>query len=376
MRIIVSGDYCPRERVASEIERGNFSSLFKEVKSVLDDSDYSIVNLECPVVENVAQPIMKCGPNLKCNNKGIEALKWTGFDCVTLANNHFYDYGEEGVEDTLKALMRNELDYVGGGKNIYDASKTLYKEICGYKLAIINCCEHEFSIATESSAGSNPLNVIQQYYAIREAKQTSDYVIVVVHGGVEHFWLPSPRMKETYRFFVDAGADAVINHHQHCYSGYEVFKNKPIIYGVGNYCFDGKRDNERWSTGYIISLNLYENITDFSLIPYKQCYQNEVGVHLLSKEERKVFNERIKKYNSIITDDATNKDEYFQWCQNRENLYKFAINPIYNRYTRLFFDSICGKKIFRKKWVYSKDIIENESHVERLKMTINNMIVK
>lgn len=376
MRIIVSGDYCPRERVASEIERGNFSSLFKEVKSVLDDSDYSIVNLECPVVENVAQPIMKCGPNLKCNNKGIEALKWTGFDCVTLANNHFYDYGEEGVEDTLKALMRNELDYVGGGKNIYDASKTLYKEICGYKLAIINCCEHEFSIATESSAGSNPLNVIQQYYAIREAKQTSDYVIVVVHGGVEHFWLPSPRMKETYRFFVDAGADAVINHHQHCYSGYEVFKNKPIIYGVGNYCFDGKRDNERWSTGYIISLNLCENITDFSLIPYKQCYQNEVGVHLLSKEERKVFNERIKKYNSIITDDATNKDEYFQWCQNRENLYKFAINPIYNRYTRLFFDSICGKKIFRKKWVYSKDIIENESHVERLKMTINNMIVK
>lgn len=376
MRIIVSGDYCPRERVASEIERGNFSSLFKEVKSVLDDSDYSIVNLECPVVENVAHPIMKCGPNLKCNNKGIEALKWTGFDCVTLANNHFYDYGEEGVEDTLKALMRNELDYVGGGKNIYDASKTLYKEICGYKLAIINCCEHEFSIATESSAGSNPLNVIQQYYAIREAKQTSDYVIVVVHGGVEHFWLPSPRMKETYRFFVDAGADAVINHHQHCYSGYEVFKNKPIIYGLGNYCFDGKRDNERWSTGYIISLNLYENITDFSLIPYKQCYQNEVGVHLLSKEERKVFNERIKKYNSIITDDATNKDEYFQWCQNRENLYKFAINPIYNRYTRLFFDSICGKKIFRKKWVYSKDIIENESHVERLKMTINNMIVK
>ena len=352
MRIIVSGDYCPRERVASEIERGNFSSLFKEVKSVLDDSDYSIVNLECPVVENVAHPIMKCGPNLKCNNKGIEALKWTGFDCVTLANNHFYDYGEEGVEDTLKALMRNELDYVGGGKNIYDASKTLYKEICGYKLAIINCCEHEFSIATESSAGSNPLNVIQQYYAIREAKQTSDYVIVVVHGGVEHFWLPSPRMKETYRFFVDAGADAVINHHQHCYSGYEVFKNKPIIYGLGNYCFDGKRDNERWSTGYIISLNLYENITDFSLIPYKQCYQNEVGVHLLSKEERKVFNERIKKYNSIITDDATNKDEYFQWCQNRENLYKFAINPIYNRYTRLFFDSICGKKIFRKKWVY------------------------
>ena len=42
-------------------------------------------------------------------------------------------------------------------------------------------------------------------------------------------------MKETYRFFVDCGADAVINHHQHCYSGYEYYKDKFICYGLGNF---------------------------------------------------------------------------------------------------------------------------------------------
>jgi poly-gamma-glutamate synthesis protein (capsule biosynthesis protein) len=45
-------------------------------------------------------------------------------------------------------------------------------------------------------------------------------------------------MVETYRFFIEAGADAVVNHHQHCICGYEVYKGKPIFYGLGNFCFD------------------------------------------------------------------------------------------------------------------------------------------
>ena len=139
-------------------------------------------------------------------------------------------------------------------------------------------------IATDTSAGSNPLNIVQQYYAIREAKNNATNVIVIVHGGVEHYWLPSPRMKETYRFFIDAGADAVINHHQHCYSGYEVFKKKPIFYGLGNFCFDGNKGNKRWTTGYLVNLNLSENTVDFELIPYRQCYEEEIGVHLLMQD--------------------------------------------------------------------------------------------
>jgi poly-gamma-glutamate synthesis protein (capsule biosynthesis protein) len=118
---------------------------------------------------------------------------------------------------------------VGGGTNLQEASKILYKKIDEKVLALINCCENEFSIATEVTAGSNPLNPIQQYYAIQEAKSKADYVLVIVHGGHELWQLPSPRMQETYRFFIDAGADAVVNHHQHCYSGYEIYKKKPYI---------------------------------------------------------------------------------------------------------------------------------------------------
>ena len=157
--------------------------------------------------------------------------------------------------DTLMYLNDKQADFVGGGNSLRQASETLYKSIDGHTLAVINCCEHEFSIATETSSGANPLNPIQQYYKIQEARKNADYVLVIVHGGHEHYQLPSPRMKETYRFFVDAGADAVVNHHQHCYSGYEVYNGKPIFYGIGNFLFDreGVR-NSIWNEGDMVLL--------------------------------------------------------------------------------------------------------------------------
>ena len=70
----------------------------------------------------------------------------------------------------------------------------LYKEIDGQMLAIINCCEHEFSIATEITAGSNPLNAIQQYYSIKEARQKSDYV----HSNIEVSCLNGSSVEKLY----------------------------------------------------------------------------------------------------------------------------------------------------------------------------------
>lgn len=65
------------------------------------------------------------------------------------------------------------LDIVGIGNNLEDANKTLYLEKDGKRLAVINCCEHEFSIATDTVAGANPLNPIRQFYAIQEANGKS-----------------------------------------------------------------------------------------------------------------------------------------------------------------------------------------------------------
>lgn len=377
MRILISGDFCPRERVAVSIERGDFATVLGEVKEITNNTDYAIVNLECPVVEHEAKPIDKCGPNLKCTSKAVEALRWAGFNCVTLANNHFLDFGETGVKDTLEACQSCGLDYVGGGNDINEASQILYKEIKGKKLAIINCCEHEFSIATDNAGGSNPLNLVKQYYAIQEARLKADHVLVIIHGGVELFWLPSKRMIETYRFFIDAGADAVVNHHQHCYSGYEEYKGKPIFYGLGNFCFDWFPEDYRWTSGFMVNLLFEENHkVKFDIIPYRQCTEMP-NVRILYDKEKEDFFEKLNGYNAIIATDVQLEAEYFKWCNQKEGMYKLVLNPVNNRYIAWLFKSkIGGRIISKRKLLQIYDYLVNESHIERVRILMTNEINK
>lgn len=313
-KILIAGDFCQKYRVDNIVKERRFGELFDEVKPIIEAADYSIVNFEFPIISNKqhAQPIPKCGPNLQRTLEAVEAIKYAGFKCCTLANNHILDQGEQCCIDTKDALEKAGVDTVGVGCNLNEAGITLYKEIKGETIAIINCCEHEFSIATDVSAGANPLNPIWQYYAIQEAKKKADYVLVIVHGGHEYFQLPSPRMQETYRFLIDAGADAVVNHHQHCYSGYEEYHGKPIFYGLGNFCFDNPQQRHSiWNEGYVVKLSFDKKTVGYELISYKQCNEKPT-VELL--DDRAAFDKRIAELNSIIQDSAELKksvEEYY-----------------------------------------------------------------
>ena len=329
MKVLIAGDFCPRNRVANLLDKGNFNTVLGDYKNNLPIANYYIVNFECPVVEGKAEPILKLGPNLRCSEKGMEAVKWAGFTCVTLANNHFKDYGEDGIKSTLEMCRKYELDVVGGGANLYEAAQTFYKNIDGVTLAIINCCEHEFSIATDNSAGSNPLNPIQQFYAIKEAKEKSDYVLVIVHGGHEYYQLPSIRMQETYRFFIDAGADAVVNHHQHCYSGYEFYNGKPIVYGLGNFCFDEGEGKGSWNEGCLAIIDfLKEPILE--LIPYIQCDK----APMVKMVPPHGFKESMKKLNDTRASKELLKNEMNEYYKKVSKSTRNVLNPVVNRYLR------------------------------------------
>ena len=367
MNVLIAGDFCPHNRVVQIIEEGRYPSLWRNLHETLDDYDYTIVNFECPVVENEVKPIEKIGPCLKCSSKAVESISYVGFNCVTLANNHFYDYGDEGVEDTINSLNNSKIDFVGGGRSLEEASNTLYKRINGETLAIINCCEHEFSIATKSHGGSNPLNILNQYKKIKEAKERADYVVVIVHGGIEHFQLPTPRMKEIYRFFISVGADAVINHHQHCFSGYEIYKGSPIFYGLGNFCFDWEgRRNSQWNEGYLVGLFFSKaKTTSFDIIPFCQCDSIPAVVIL---QEKKHICQKIASLNIIIEDENLLESELDSYIRSKENNIISYLMPFGNKYVRglcrrLFF----SKGISHKKMILLKNLFNCESHYEILK---------
>ncbi len=127
---------------------------------------------------------------------------------------------------------------------------------------------------------------------------------MIVHGGNELYQLPSPRLKELYRFFIDAGADAVVNHHQHCYSGYEIYREKPIIFGLGNFCFDHpQRRKGIWNEGFMVVLDFSPSGIDVLTIPYTQC-DEEPKVRLMKGEAKKKFEQNINSLNAIIADDS------------------------------------------------------------------------
>lgn len=334
MKVLVAGDYVPKNRVAKLVDQKDYQTVFGEVKPLLEEVDYAIVNLEAPVINGKETPIVKTGPNLKCTANAVESIQWAGFDCVTLANNHFRDQGEQGVRDTLSACDKYGIDHVGGGLNLQDARQILYKEIKGEKLAVVNFCENEWSIASDKYGGSAPLNPVQNYYQIQEAKQNADYVLVIVHGGIEMYQYPTPRMQETYRFFIDAGADAVVNHHQHCYSGYEVYQGKPIFYGLGNFCFD-KNNSEIsiWNIGYLVNIHLQKNGSKFENVPYCQNYKEQMFL-ILKDEYRQSFEKRLWELNGVIGDKVSLTNTFKQYVDKIKKSRLVEFEPLGNKYLR------------------------------------------
>ncbi len=372
INIIIAGDVVPSDRTLPLFKERKTDFLFGEVMPVLKEADYAVVNFEAPVVIDKGNPIKKSGPNLAASPQAVEVINEAGFNMITLANNHFRDQGQTGVMDTLHSAVKVGLDYVGGGENLAEAQKTTFVTIKDKKFAFLNFCEQEYSIATDKYGGSNPYDIINIVKAIQESKAVADYVILIIHGGIEHYPLPSPRMKKEYRFFVEAGADAVINHHQHCFSGYELYKGKPICYGLGNFCFDVAeyRSNGKWDKGYLARLSFDDGRVSLSKVPYSQCAE-EPKVNVLEED---AYDSKISELNDVISDDARLMDVYQDYVATRQRKLLSLMNVFGNRtfdwlFKKGYTDSLCKEN----RLLVIKDLLYCESHLDVLKKSIETL---
>ncbi len=332
IKILVAGDYSPNNKVSKQLEEGNFHYVLGEVKSFAEEADYAIVNFETTIYDDDAKPIEKCGPSISCRKEAVEALKYAGFDCVTLANNHFADYGSRSVKKSLEILDEIGIDHVGGGNCLEESLQVLYKQTWNGKLiAVVNYCEEEFTIATPSEGGAAPFDLSYVIPKIVEARSKADYVLAIIHGGKEFYQLPTPRMKRSYRALVDMGVDAVVNHHQHCYGGYEVYKGKPIFYGLGNFCFDFRnKKNDPWNEGYMVQLT-FDVEVGIEIIPYYQC-NGDTTIELMNNEQKTAMLDNIRRLNAIIADEARLEEEYKKFSETFFRSMRMSLTPYSNRY--------------------------------------------
>ena len=238
MQIIIGADLVPTSSNSGLFSSGKVEELVDaSLMKILNESDYRIFNLEVPL-SDVERPIVKCGPNLIAPSATIAGFKALHVDLLTLANNHILDQGEKGLSSTLQALSQHNIEYVGAGMDSEQAAQPFIFSFSEKKIGVYACAEHEFSIATVLTAGANPFDPLWSFDHVSSLKEKCDYVIILYHGGKEHYRYPSPGLQKVCRRFIDKGADLVVCQHSHCIGCEEKYNNGTIVYGQGNFLFD------------------------------------------------------------------------------------------------------------------------------------------
>jgi len=317
VKILVTGDFCPQNTLVEKpISIDDCKKVYGEMFEYISKADIAITNLESPLT-NASTPINKIGPALKRSSKMASFLAMSGFDLVTLANNHIYDFGQKGLEDTINALQKSEIQYTGAGLTLAEATKTSFQTVKGKIVAIVNFAENEFNHATTEHGGSNPMDIINCSRQIQAARKQADFVLVIIHGGHEHYHYPSPETIKRYRFFSEQGATAIVAHHTHFIGPYEIYNGVPIFYSLGNFLFDyGKNQPLAWYEGYAVSLTLSDNGIDFELHTYDQCLDGQLAIHL--HEEDSLLNKKLSLLCKELKDEKLIQVKWDQFVNNMQ----------------------------------------------------------
>lgn len=319
MKILFGADLVPTSVTEENFVKGDAKTLFGKVCDLAKSMDKVVVNLECALTDSDGA-IKKFGPNLKADPRCTNGLKELEVTEVLLSNNHTFDFGKQGLIDTVKALEDAGLPYTGIGENDTDSRKPYFIEEEGKRIAIINVCEHEYSYAIPNRMGANPFDPFITMQDIRAAKAVSDFVIVVYHGGKEYCRYPSPRLVNLAHEMVLCGADTILMQHSHCIGCYEFYEGAHILYGQGNFNFVYTHVKEEgWYTALLVQLDVNKNI-DISFHP---IYQTETGCDLATGDKAKEILSAFAKRNEQMKDGSW-QDGWHEFCMSpdREVYYR------------------------------------------------------
>lgn len=310
--------------VNKEIETNDMNTLFTDVVDVLKSGDRVIANVECALTD-ADTPIKKIGPNLKAPVKCAEILKNAGITDCAISNNHIFDFGPKGIEDTINAFNNNGLNYTGFGKNKEDARKNLIINQDGKSIAIIAVCEHEYCYALEDRMGARAFDAFDTIEDISKAKKENDYVIVLYHGGKEQCVYPSPRLRKICKSMVSNGADVVLCQHSHCIGCYEKFQDGHILYGQGNFHFVWDAiDNPQWENGLIVEIRIDDELK----IDFIPVSRQERGITLSKGDEYSRIMNLLKEQSENLNNGKW-LDGWKAFCEEKREWYLSVIAKAY-----------------------------------------------
>ncbi|MBF8984797.1 CapA family protein [Lutibacter sp. B2] len=273
----------------------DYSYFLSNVKLIFKQDDVTLLNLETTFTDAKKKASKQF--RFKGEPSYVNILKEGSVEMVNISNNHIYDYLTEGFDDTRKVLEENDILYSGEGHVAYYMKKDI-------KIASIGFRGFSTYIKDEVSK------------SIKKAKENADIVVVSFHWGKEGSNYPNQTQTTLGRFAIDQGADIVIGHHPHVIQGIEKYKDKYIVYSLGNFCFGGNRNpKDKDCFIFQIKYSLMENEEvqgDGKIIPCKISsvnYINDYRPTIVEKDEKERILNRIYIYSKKLEYGIQNKEK-------------------------------------------------------------------
>jgi len=240
--------------LASKVNKsGDWGYASNKIADFLKDADLTHISNEISFVPGC---VPSQGMSFCSRPEYIESLIDSGVDIVELTGNHNNDYGAGYNASSIEKYKELGIGYFGGGVNIEDSEKILYREVKNSKIAFLGYNYYDTMLGTgalagENRAGANSYTEEKLEENIKEAKENADVVVVDFqfqecysypeHRGLYPICykpLSYPDQVSVFRKAVDFGADIVIGTQAHQPQTYEIYKGKQIFYGLGNLFFD------------------------------------------------------------------------------------------------------------------------------------------
>lgn len=312
--ISFANDYAP----AQNYTRLGIDGAFSEgIQETMREADIFLLNNEFCYTTSTT-PIAGKTYTFKADPSLVNRLDEMGVDIVSIANNHAYDFGEQGFIDTMNTLKNANIPYVGGGENLEDAKNNIvYFLINGMKIGCIAATQVERDLpiltqpATDNGAGVircfEPEMVCEM---ITEAEKNCDFVIVYPHWGTELVKEVQADQQALAYAFIDAGADAIVGGHPHCLQGVEYYNDVPIFYSLSNFSFSSKVVDS-------CILNLEVTIDGIRSARYIPCRESS-GMTYQCDKGASDYQQIISTFNSYSVNAQVDEDGYVTKVQPNE----------------------------------------------------------
>ncbi len=260
--LMAVGDVMLGGRSRSVLKSHGTAYPFEATLPLLRRSDIVLANLEGPVARHAERQERTF--SYRVHPSTASPLARAGVNVVTLANNHLVDCGRAGVIETIEAVKSAGIACIGAGCSLSDSHRPAILPAAGLRIGLLGYYWNRRCAATELLPGSAMDTPGHLESDIRALRSQVDRVVVTVHWGIPYEREPLPEDREKARLAIDLGADAVIGHHAHVVQPFEIYKNRPIFYGVGNYTFGS--GNSR-GEGLMLGLRFDQDSTFVAIHP-------------------------------------------------------------------------------------------------------------